>query len=122
MGYFLEEIGFKVVTAVDGLEAQEKFKSENPDFLVTDLFMPGQSGLELAKRVWEHKPMTPIVIMTGSIRENVILFTPFNEVTAVIRKPYMLKDVVSVVEKALIALDEYRTKAVKVGAQSGASK
>lgn len=38
--------GYQVVTAGDGNEALEKFKSEKPDLVITDVMMPGMSGYE----------------------------------------------------------------------------
>ena len=38
---YLENEGYSVVEAVDGLEAMEKLKSDKPDLCVLDIMMPG---------------------------------------------------------------------------------
>ncbi|MBJ6751236.1 response regulator [Geomonas anaerohicana] len=74
--------GYKVITAADGQEALETF-TENPtvfDLFLTDIVMPGMSGVETYK---EMKKITPIkvIFMTGMV-ENLppyvhILLKPF---------------------------------------------
>ena len=45
----LRNAGYEVVTAMDGEEALELCRAENPDLLITDYQMPYMSGLELCK-------------------------------------------------------------------------
>ena len=40
-------------------------RSDAPDVLVTDIRMPGQSGLELLKRIRETRPTLPVIVMTA---------------------------------------------------------
>ena len=39
--------------------------SDEPDVLITDIRMPGQSGLELLRRVRATRPDLPVIVMTG---------------------------------------------------------
>lgn len=57
--------GYVVVTASDGSEALAKLRNEEYDLVYTDIKMPGMDGLEVAERVKERKPWTPVVIVTG---------------------------------------------------------
>ena len=43
----LRNAGYEIITAMDGEEALELCRSENPDMLITDYQMPYMSGLEL---------------------------------------------------------------------------
>ncbi len=45
--------------------ALEALRSDTPDVLVTDIRMPGQSGLELVKRIHGARPQLPIIVMTA---------------------------------------------------------
>jgi two-component system alkaline phosphatase synthesis response regulator PhoP len=47
----LRNAGFDVVIALDGQEAYERAMADRPDFMITDLQMPGLSGLELCARL-----------------------------------------------------------------------
>jgi two-component system, cell cycle sensor histidine kinase and response regulator CckA len=63
----LEEAGYGVVQAGDGIEALTYFL-EDPyrfDALVTDVVMPRFPGTLLATRVHEARPSLPILLMSG---------------------------------------------------------
>ena len=60
----LEDDGFQVMTARDGVEALRRLESSWPDLLVTDLLMPGMDGLTLARRVKERADL-PIIVLSA---------------------------------------------------------
>lgn len=61
-----EEHSFHVVgVAKNALEVLEIFEQETVDVLLTDIRMPGLSGLELSERVLEFNPKIKIVFLTG---------------------------------------------------------
>ncbi len=64
---FLEERGFKVESATNGVEALEILKGVRPDLIVTDMQMPKMTGSDLIT-VLKDKPETaniPIIIVAG---------------------------------------------------------
>lgn len=61
----LSDKGYHVDTAMSGREAFEKYAGADFDMVFTDLRMPGQDGLEVAKRIKEMNPWLPIVVVTG---------------------------------------------------------
>ena len=62
---FLREQDLEVVTALNGLEALEILRNERFDLLITDVFMPRMSGLELIRRCKDSHPGLPSIIITG---------------------------------------------------------
>ena len=59
--------GFRVLTAVDGLDAGVKLESQTPDLIITDLMMPGQGGYEFLRSLQgSASGRIPIFIVTGS--------------------------------------------------------
>ncbi len=61
-----EKVGMEVVAiAHNGLEAAQMVKEERPDILITDIRMPGCSGLELIERVKKNIPELEIIIISG---------------------------------------------------------
>jgi DNA-binding response OmpR family regulator len=62
--FSLEQDGYQVDVALDGLEAYDKIMSQNYDLVVLDLMLPGMDGLEVCKRVRETS-MVPIIILTA---------------------------------------------------------
>jgi len=61
---FLSERGFRVTTAADSPDAQAKLKSLAFDLLVLDVMMPGETGIELTKRLRETSTV-PILLLTA---------------------------------------------------------
>lgn len=60
-----QPLGYEVQTAASGEEGLAKAEAEDFDIILTDLAMPGISGLEVARRVTAAKPGTPIILVTG---------------------------------------------------------
>jgi PAS domain S-box-containing protein len=67
----LERLGYKVTGDTNPLEALARIKADPAAFdaVVTDLSMPGMSGLELAREVREIRAEMPIFITSGCIRQ-----------------------------------------------------
>jgi CheY-like chemotaxis protein len=66
----LEDAGFRVVTAGDGIEALDSIRRQKPDFISLDLIMPRKSGHKLLfelKRDPELKQI-PVLIVTAHAR------------------------------------------------------
>jgi two-component system response regulator AtoC len=56
---------YKVILAENGLTGIEKFKSENPDLIITDLKMDDLDGIEILKKVKESGVDTPVILITA---------------------------------------------------------
>ncbi|MDK2957065.1 MAG: hypothetical protein PWQ57_2561 [Desulfovibrionales bacterium] len=63
---FLEEIGFLVIEAEDGLSGVEAFRKEKPEALLVDLRMPALDGLEVLDAVVQEAPEIPVIIISGA--------------------------------------------------------
>ena len=63
----LEQLGYLVVTATNGLEAHEIFRtaSESFDLVITDMAMPKMTGLELVKKIRKENDVIPVILCTG---------------------------------------------------------
>ncbi len=70
----LESCGYQVTTAIDGLDALEKFNHTEEDFdlLLTDVVMPHMKGTELARKLLQLDPKLRIVFMSGYNEESVL--------------------------------------------------
>ena len=64
---FLEERGFTVESATNGLEALEAVKRVRPDIIITDIQMPKMDGSELITAMKKEPALAgiPIVIVAG---------------------------------------------------------
>src|SRR5947208_1307863 len=63
--------GLTVEFAASGEEALERMAAARPALVVTDLVMPGMTGLELVTRLAADYPQTPVVLMTGKGSEDI---------------------------------------------------
>jgi PAS domain S-box-containing protein len=67
MAGHLERKGMNVVTADDGPTALDVFQDQGPfDVVVTDMMMPGMSGLDLLQEIKQHEPATEVIVITAS--------------------------------------------------------
>ncbi|OZG73046.1 fused response regulator/phosphatase [Hahella sp. CCB-MM4] len=59
--------GHHVVTAVDGVDAVDKFSRENPDIILLDALMPRMDGFEAAKEIKQlsGEDLVPIIFLTS---------------------------------------------------------
>lgn len=63
----LKRLGYYVVASMDPQEALDIFRADPSgfDLVITDLMMPGMTGLDLAKEIKELKPDAAIILCTG---------------------------------------------------------
>jgi len=61
----LEKNGYSVITAEDGEQGLELFKTQQVDAVVLDFFMPGQDGGEVAKQMKAMRPNVPIILLSA---------------------------------------------------------
>ncbi len=61
----LEDAGYTVTTAGDGVEALSVLEKENIDLVVLDVMMPKMDGYEFTRSVRENDPTLPILMVTA---------------------------------------------------------
>ena len=61
---YLEKEGFSVVTAANGREALNKFKTESPSMLILDVMMPEMDGWDVCREI-RKTSNTPIIMLTA---------------------------------------------------------
>ncbi len=64
----LEQAGYTVVEAEDGLSALERFAIEKPDLVLLDLVMTGMYGLDVLSKLRELDPEARVIVMTADIQ------------------------------------------------------
>ena len=62
---FLTREGFAVTTASNANEGLLAVQVDQPDIILTDIYMPGMTGLELQAKVQEFAPHINVLLMTG---------------------------------------------------------
>jgi len=93
--------GYEVDTAASGEEGLRDIESHNYDVVFTDIKMPGMDGLEVAERIREKCPWTPVVVITGYGTEENESRAHVLGVNGFVRKPLTPEMIESVTLKAL---------------------
>jgi len=68
----LEDAGFEVETACDGLEALEKVRKNPPNLISLDLVMPKHSGVKFYRDIQKDKEYSkiPVLTVTGHAKDD----------------------------------------------------
>jgi CheY-like chemotaxis protein len=63
----IEDAGFNVEVAVDGVDALEKVENNTPDLMTLDMVMPRKSGIKVIRTLREHKKWEkiPVIVITA---------------------------------------------------------
>src|SRR5580698_6307339 len=80
--------------------ALEAFHTGKPDVLITDIRMPGQSGLELLKKVRVIDPTLPVVVMTAHSDLDSAVDAYESGAFEYLPKPFDIDDVIRLVSRA----------------------
>ena len=62
-----------VASCADGAAAFEAVRAEQPDVIVLDLRMPGQSGLDVLRRIAAERLPVKSVVLTAAVRDNEVM-------------------------------------------------
>ena len=90
----LDDAGYRVEEAQDGIQALEQLGWCSPDLILTDIRMPRLDGLELARLLAPHTPPIPLILMSADpIPPNCSL--PF------IRKPFEISALLTLMARTL---------------------
>lgn len=65
----LEHLGYKVITATDGMEGLKKLESGGYDLVITDIVMPYVSGVGVVTALKEKREDIPVIAITGYGKE-----------------------------------------------------
>jgi PAS domain S-box-containing protein len=96
--HLLTELNYEVVSAECGEEALKLLDAFDIDLLLTDVVMPGMSGIELARKVRERMPHLPVVLASGYSEE---ILEGSGADFEILRKPFDGHSVAAAIEAAL---------------------
>ena len=70
MRAMLEDDGFDVVEAEDGMVALEKYFVEKPDVVMLDLVMKGMYGLDVLAKLRELDPAARVIVVSADVQSS----------------------------------------------------
>jgi two-component system chemotaxis response regulator CheY len=97
----LEEAGYTVVEAEDGLSALERFSIDKPDVVLLDLVMKGMYGLDVLAKLRELDPAARVIVVSADIQTSSREMVQAAGASGFINKPAAPGQVVAMVEQVL---------------------
>lgn len=94
----LEDAGFHVTVAMDGVEGLQIARQDLPELIITDFMMPRMSGLELIRQLREDGFDRPIILTTSIPEDTLPDQTGYD---AYIAKPYREAQLVAAVDRVM---------------------
>ncbi len=99
----LDSPGLSIVGAADGIEAVNLISSRQFDLVLLDLGLPGMNGLEIMERIRKVSSPPRVIVMTGDGAPETVLTAVRRQAYRYILKPFRTKNLVEVVNDALVA-------------------
>jgi len=98
----LESAGHEVLVAPDGQQGVKMYRARPADLIITDLFMPGQEGLETIKQLRIEFPEVSIIAISGRPTGGTMLSVAKHlGAKAILQKPFLPAELLKAVEEAL---------------------
>ncbi len=97
----LEPEGFEVAKEIDSTLLYDRVRTEKPDLLLLDLWMPILSGYDLIKKIRSDREVKnlPIIVLSASRNEkDIALETGANQFMA---KPFDIEEIILLVNESL---------------------
>jgi len=98
----LQEAGYDVIAAVDGLQSLEFYqRHRDVELVIMDSIMPGPSGAEIFYKLRKLDNSCKVILMSGFSKDEDLAALKADGLLAFIRKPFNNKDLLVLVSKTL---------------------
>ncbi len=103
---FLEHEGYSVLSSGNAVRALQIFRSvPQVDLLITDLYMPGQSGMELAQELKRVRKEMPVLMISGGAMDRDLEAGLEAEGWSFLAKPFRLPELLATVHEILAPVE-----------------
>ena len=125
IGLMLARGGYQCTVTCESSKAMELIAESQPDLMLTDLKMPGMSGMEILERAKSEYPALPVIIVTGYATVDAAVEGMRKGAVDFVSKPFHADELILKVNKALQhakVLDENRYLREEIQGASFASE
>jgi DNA-binding NtrC family response regulator len=113
---FLEHEGYRVFSSGEAERAAQIFSSvPRIDLLITDIYMPGRSGMELAHDLKTIRPELPILMISGGFVDDDLKDRLKEEGWRFLVKPFRLTELLSIVHVMLAECEAQQSRLPDIG-------
>jgi two-component system nitrogen regulation response regulator GlnG len=109
----LKQAGVDTVTFEDADAVLAALRREEPDVLVTDIRMPGKSGLDLLEEVRAQRPRLPVIVMTAHSDLDSAVAAYRGGAFEYLPKPFDIDQAVELVRRAAVPSDRTQTSSME---------
>lgn len=108
---YLENEGFRIIKASDGLEALKALEKEPVDLIMMDVMMPEMDGIEACMKIREEKNM-PIIMVSAKSEELEKIYGLSSGADDYITKPFNPMELIARVKSQLRRYKKYNKEAI----------
>ena len=113
---FLEHEGYSVFSSGDAERAAQIFRSVRQiDLVVTDVYMPGRSGMELARELKALRSEVPVLLISGGVLDEGQEAGLREQGWSFLAKPFRLPELLGAVHRILAPAEARRWREAKQG-------
>ena len=101
---FINDSGYEVHQAVDGISGFEMVEKEKPDLIVVDILLPGLNGVALCEKLRSNELYRhiPVVLMTGVYKDSSLcMYVHKGLANDFIEKPFMDNELLIKIDRLL---------------------
>jgi DNA-binding NtrC family response regulator len=93
--------GYSVLQAASADQARRALDDQRPDLVISDIVMPGESGIELRRDIARRWPELPVILISGYSAEGPAEFAARTPNTTFVQKPFAADQFLVLVEQIL---------------------
>lgn len=93
--------GYTVLQASHAQEARTILADHRPDLVISDIVMPGESGIELRRHIARQWPDLPVILISGYSAEGPAEFAARTPQTIFVQKPFAADQLLKLIEQTL---------------------
>ena len=97
----LKTQGYEVLQAGSAVDARRMLEEKHPDLVISDIVMPGESGIELRRMIAARWPELPFILISGYSAEGPAEFAARTPNTIFVQKPFAADQLLALVEQTL---------------------
>jgi DNA-binding NtrC family response regulator len=93
--------GYSVVLAANATQARTVLREQDAALVISDVVMPGESGIELRRTIADRWPDLPVILISGFSTEGPAEFAARTPHTSFVEKPFAADQFLRLVEQTL---------------------
>jgi DNA-binding NtrC family response regulator len=97
----LRIMGHAVEQASSARQAREAIEAGRPDLVISDIVMPGESGIELRREIAQRWPGLPVILISGYSADGPAEFAARTANTTFMQKPFAAEQLLALVDQIL---------------------